>query len=168
LRRSQASYLAEAQTLSHTGSFGWDLSTGKIFWSEETFRIFGYEPTIAIEILKPTGTRIFRLTVTDQLGDPPAVTVSPDVLGLGGLTVSSIGPRSPLYGQMRGVVVTVVEADGPAHASGIRTNDIIQSVNELRITEAGQISELAQYAVPVERARITRAGTPYIVEFSGR
>jgi PAS domain S-box-containing protein len=43
LRRSEA-YLAEAQKLSHTGSFGWDVSTGEIYWSQETFRIFGYEP----------------------------------------------------------------------------------------------------------------------------
>ena len=39
LRRSEA-YLAEAQRLSHTGSFGWDVSRGKLYWSEETFRIF--------------------------------------------------------------------------------------------------------------------------------
>src|ERR1700726_3382621 len=43
LRRSEA-YLAEAQKLSHTGSFGWDVSTGKIYWSQETFRIFEYDP----------------------------------------------------------------------------------------------------------------------------
>jgi PAS domain S-box-containing protein len=41
LRRTQETYLAEAQQLSHTGSFGWNVSTGEIFWSEETFRIFG-------------------------------------------------------------------------------------------------------------------------------
>src|SRR5258708_14469927 len=39
LQRSEA-FLAEAQRLSHTGSFGWDVSSGKLFWSEETFRIF--------------------------------------------------------------------------------------------------------------------------------
>jgi PAS domain S-box-containing protein len=37
-------YLAEAQRLSHTGSFGWNVSSGEIFWSEESFRIFGYSP----------------------------------------------------------------------------------------------------------------------------
>ena len=49
VRRSKA-YLAEAQRLSHTGSFGWKVPSGEIFWSDETFRIFGYdrsvEPTI--------------------------------------------------------------------------------------------------------------------------
>jgi len=44
LRRSRA-YLAEAQRLSHTGSFGWRVSNGEIIWSEETFRIFQYDRT---------------------------------------------------------------------------------------------------------------------------
>src|SRR5207244_12543392 len=35
LRRSEA-YLAEAQTLSHTGSFGWNAASGAIYWSAET------------------------------------------------------------------------------------------------------------------------------------
>jgi hypothetical protein len=43
LQRSEA-YLAEAQRLSHTGSFGWDVFSGKLYWSEETFRIFERDP----------------------------------------------------------------------------------------------------------------------------
>jgi PAS domain S-box-containing protein len=42
LQQSEA-YLSEAQGLSHTGSFGWQPSTGEITWSEETFRIFQYD-----------------------------------------------------------------------------------------------------------------------------
>jgi PAS domain S-box-containing protein len=41
--------LAEAQRLSHTGSFGWRISTGEIVWSEETFQIFQYD-----RMTKPT------------------------------------------------------------------------------------------------------------------
>jgi PAS domain S-box-containing protein len=44
LQRSEA-YLAEAQRLSHTGSFGWRPSTGEKLWSEETFRIFQFDRT---------------------------------------------------------------------------------------------------------------------------
>jgi PAS domain S-box-containing protein len=47
LRRSET-YLAEAQNLSHTGSFGWDVSSGEIYWSQETFRIFEYEPAASV------------------------------------------------------------------------------------------------------------------------
>src|SRR6266478_3465296 len=44
LRRREA-YLAEAQRLSHTGSFGWRPDTGEIVWSDETYRIFEYGRT---------------------------------------------------------------------------------------------------------------------------
>jgi PAS domain S-box-containing protein len=44
LRQSET-YLAEAQRLSHTGSFGWKPSTAAIIWSEETVRIFQYDRT---------------------------------------------------------------------------------------------------------------------------
>jgi predicted ATPase/GAF domain-containing protein len=36
-------YLKAAQTLSHTGSFGWRPATGEIVWSEETYQIMGYD-----------------------------------------------------------------------------------------------------------------------------
>jgi formate hydrogenlyase transcriptional activator len=49
LRRASA-YLAEAQKLSHTGCFGWHVSSGKIYWSEETFRIFEFEPAVHITL----------------------------------------------------------------------------------------------------------------------
>ena len=49
LRRSEA-YLAEAQRLSRTGSFGWNVDNGQIYWSRETFRIFGYAPTETVQI----------------------------------------------------------------------------------------------------------------------
>src|SRR5579864_8044656 len=42
LRQSET-YLAEAQRLSRTGSFGWNVSTGEIYWSEETYKIFEYD-----------------------------------------------------------------------------------------------------------------------------
>ena len=43
LKVSEA-YLAEAQRLSHTGSFGWTVASGEILWSEESYRIFEYDP----------------------------------------------------------------------------------------------------------------------------
>jgi PAS domain S-box-containing protein len=49
LRRSEA-FLAEAQRLSHTGSFGWKPDTGEIVWSDETYRIFEYERSVRPKI----------------------------------------------------------------------------------------------------------------------
>jgi signal transduction histidine kinase/DNA-binding response OmpR family regulator len=56
LRRSEA-YLAEAQKLSHTGSFGWDVSSGRIYWSQETFSIFECNPAT-----EPTLELVFHRT----------------------------------------------------------------------------------------------------------
>ena len=42
-------YHAEAQRLSRTGSFSWDVRTGELLWSRETYRIYGYDPA-----MKPT------------------------------------------------------------------------------------------------------------------
>jgi predicted ATPase/GAF domain-containing protein len=46
VRRSEA-FLAEAQGLSQTGSWGWNTATGDLFWSRETYRIFGFTPDVA-------------------------------------------------------------------------------------------------------------------------
>lgn len=48
LREAQA-YLAEAQRLSATGSFGWKPTTGEIVWSDETYRTFALD-----RAMKPT------------------------------------------------------------------------------------------------------------------
>jgi len=42
LKRSEA-YLAEAQKLSLTGSFGWRVADDRHYWSDQTFRIFEYD-----------------------------------------------------------------------------------------------------------------------------
>ena len=50
LRRSEA-FLAEGQRISHTGSWGWVLSSGKVTWSDEQYRMFGLEPgTVEVSV----------------------------------------------------------------------------------------------------------------------
>jgi PAS domain S-box-containing protein len=67
-RRSEA-YLAEAQRLSHTGSFCWEPSTGELFWSDETFRIFQYDRTttptveLVLERVHPEDTALVKRTI---------------------------------------------------------------------------------------------------------
>jgi PAS domain S-box-containing protein len=60
LRRRKA-YLEQAEELSHTGSFGWNLTTGELVWSDENFRILGYEPTV-----KPTLDLILKRVHPDD------------------------------------------------------------------------------------------------------
>jgi signal transduction histidine kinase len=67
-QRSEA-YLAEGQRLSHTGSFGWRVSTGEIIWSEETFRIFQYDRTtkptleLLLQRVHPEDTTLVKQTI---------------------------------------------------------------------------------------------------------
>jgi PAS domain S-box-containing protein len=48
LQRSE-SYLAEAQRLSHTGSWGWNVANREItHWSKEIYRLYGFDPQAGI------------------------------------------------------------------------------------------------------------------------
>jgi len=68
LRRSEA-YLSEAQKLSHTGSFGWSVSSGEIYWSEETLEIFEHDrttkPTLefALQRVHPDDRNLVQQTI---------------------------------------------------------------------------------------------------------
>ena len=66
LRRSEA-FLAEAQKLSKTGSFGWDVASGKLSWSEQAYRILEYDPTI-----EPALQAVYDRSHADDLGTAPA------------------------------------------------------------------------------------------------
>ena len=69
LRRSQAAYFAEAQRLSMTGSFGWNVTSGDVVWSEETYQIFGYDPAMkpsiasVMERVHPDDVALVRSTI---------------------------------------------------------------------------------------------------------
>jgi transcriptional regulator with PAS, ATPase and Fis domain len=64
LRRRKAC-LMQAEALSRTGSFGWNVSTGECYWSDEIFRILEYERTV-----KPTLELLFKRF---HLEDPDTV-----------------------------------------------------------------------------------------------
>jgi len=63
-RRESEAYLAEAQRLSHTGSWAWAPATGEIrYWSKETYRVLGFDP----EAGPPRFEKFFgRLAPEDQ------------------------------------------------------------------------------------------------------
>src|SRR5258708_1519335 len=54
LQRSEG-FLAQGQSISHTGSFGWGVLSGEIYWSEETYNIFEHD-----RVVKPTLEFVFQ------------------------------------------------------------------------------------------------------------
>lgn len=55
--RESTAYLAQAQEVSRTGTFGWSVGTGELVWSKETFRIFQCDPAT-----KPTLALVLQRT----------------------------------------------------------------------------------------------------------
>jgi PAS domain S-box-containing protein len=74
LQQSEA-YLAHAQELSHTGSFGWQVATGEIIWTAETFRIFGYDPAskpniqLVVDRAHPDDRAAVQRTIDQAISD---------------------------------------------------------------------------------------------------
>jgi C4-dicarboxylate-specific signal transduction histidine kinase len=60
LQRSEA-FLAEGQSISSTGSFGWNAKSGGIQWSEETYQIFEYDRAV-----RPTLELVLQRTHPDD------------------------------------------------------------------------------------------------------
>jgi PAS domain S-box-containing protein len=60
LHRSEA-FLAQGQSISHTGSFGWNVVSGEIYWSKETYNIFEHD-----QAAKPTLESILQRTHPDD------------------------------------------------------------------------------------------------------
>ena len=60
LQRSQA-YLAEGQSISHTGSFGRNVLSGEMYWSEETYKIYELDRSV-----KPTMEFVFQRVHPDD------------------------------------------------------------------------------------------------------
>jgi PAS domain S-box-containing protein len=76
LERSEA-YLAEAQRLSHTGSWHWNIGTGEVVWSQEFFTIFGFYPdktkpsySLSLERIhpedRPTVEQVWRVAIREK------------------------------------------------------------------------------------------------------
>ena len=65
LQRSE-SYLAEAQRLSHTGSWGWNIATWEItHWSQEIYRLYGFDPEAGIPSFE---AHLLRIHSEDRAG----------------------------------------------------------------------------------------------------
>src|SRR5262249_4818801 len=75
LRRSET-FLTQAQQISKTGSWRWNVATGEVQWSAEHFRIFGFDPTTAqpsyatfMQRIEPDDQMRFEQTLAVALRD---------------------------------------------------------------------------------------------------
>ncbi|HSN17450.1 MAG TPA: DegQ family serine endoprotease [Gammaproteobacteria bacterium] len=65
---------------------------------------------------------------------------------LHGLTVSNLDKNSPLYGKVRGVVITAVDPDSEAADAGLRAGDLIVAVSQQPVNSVAELRKLAAEA----------------------
>jgi PAS domain S-box-containing protein len=120
LRRREV-YLAEAQRLSHTGSFGWNPETGEIVWSDETYHIFEYDPAtkvtldMALERVHPEDRNLVNEALENALRSHGAVDFGHRLLFPDGRTkhVRVLAKRSGMSNEtceFAGAVIDTTEA----------------------------------------------------------
>jgi predicted ATPase/signal transduction histidine kinase len=74
LQRSEA-FMSQAQRISQTGSFGWNVANGDIYWSDETYNITEFDraakPTVddALRLVHPDDFALVKKTLDDAVMD---------------------------------------------------------------------------------------------------
>ena len=91
------------------------------------------------------------LTIKTAVGafTPTAVTGKTINPRLAGAVFKEIGPGSPFYGQVEGVLVDKVERGSPAERAGLRRNDVITGVNRQAVNEPQVLQQLAAKGSPL-------------------
>lgn len=85
------------------------------------------------------------MTVTVRIDEFTPATAPGERLNprLAGAVFKDIGPGSPFYGQIEGVLVDNVESGSPAARAGLRKGDVITSVNRRAVTNTAEFQQLA-------------------------
>lgn len=86
---------------------------------------------------------------------------------LRGITVANIGASSPLYGQVKGVMVTGVDRGSEAYMAGIRKGDVISAVNRDTVTNVAEFQKALKSASKAVALRIQRHGQVFYVVLGG-
>jgi predicted metalloprotease with PDZ domain len=122
--------------------------------------------TLEFDVAAKDSISRVKLTMADFKPAPITAVVPSDTSGIGCLVVSSIGPGSPLYGEIRGVVIQQIEPQSPAEKAGFSVDDVIVAINQQTIVDAGQIAQLVDTGTSIDRVQISRNRVPYALKFS--
>lgn len=100
--------------------------------------------TLKMDILRDGEKMTIEAEVFEMQPSPAAIgNVHPK---LKGVTFEDIDSNSPYYGHIQGVVIFSVERDSPAWQAGLRSQDIVTSVNRQQISSLEQLKPLVSNA----------------------
>lgn len=102
--------------------------------------------TIKLDILRDGKTKTLNATVEET---QPKVQQQPVHPKLQGATFGDIEESSPYFGKIKGVMVYSVKRGSPAYLAGLRTHDIITSVNKQPVRTLDDFKPLAHNGEPL-------------------
>jgi PAS domain S-box-containing protein len=167
LRRSEA-YLAEAQRLSHTGSWAWRLDTDVRYWSEECYRVLGFDPRDAlprteelIQRIHPDDQWVFRESAKAAKNNRLDEEINYRIVHPGGAVrdIHSIGhPVFSPRGDLIEYIGTVIDVTERKRAE----EELRRSEMELRQMLDLSPQQVAVFGPDGERLYANRIGLDYI------
>ena len=143
--------LAEAQAVSHSGSFEWDLDSDVVTWSDELFRIFGLEPgsreldlDAVVQLIHPEDRQAFCASTSRCVEQKEGFDSKFRILRPSGesRTVHSVGQ------------VVAAHEEGPAKLIGI-----CQDITKRQAEQAERALLLEQQQAMGERCRLLLEST---------
>jgi C4-dicarboxylate-specific signal transduction histidine kinase len=156
LQRSEA-FLAEGQTISHTGSWSWDAHTGRLVWSNEHYRIFGVDPdsgkapTVAraFRMVHPEDRTALRRTVQSSVRNRAAFTCEYRLIRSDGVRHLHVVGRPSMegFGRLRSYVGTTIDLTDYRRAQEALQAAQSDLARASRLTAIGELTSLIAHEV---------------------
>jgi C4-dicarboxylate-specific signal transduction histidine kinase len=156
LQRSEA-FLAEGQSISHTGSWSWDAQTGRLLWSNEHYRIFGIDPgsekapTVArvSRMVHPEDRTALRRAVLSSIRNRRAFTSEYRLIRSDGVRHLQVLGRPSMdgFGKLIGYVGTTIDLSDHRRAQEALQAAQSDLARASRLTTMGELTSLIAHEV---------------------
>ena len=155
LQRSE-SFLADGQSISHTGSWSWNAHTGKMLWSDEHFRIFGVDPgsgtaptvASAFRMVHPEDRAALRRTVQSSIHDCTPFTCEYRLIRSDGVRhLHVVGRPMEGFGGLTSYVGTTIDLSDYRRAQEAVQGAQSDLARASRLTAIGELTSLIAHEV---------------------
>jgi predicted ATPase/signal transduction histidine kinase len=156
LQRSEA-FLAEGQSICHTGSWSWDARTGKLLWSDEHYRIFGVDPdsgkapTVAgaFRMVHPEDRTALRSTVQTSIRSHDAFACEFRLIRSDGMRHLNVVGRPSMdnFGKLKSYVGTTIDLSEYRRAQEALQSAQSDLAHASRLTVIGELTSLIAHEV---------------------
>lgn len=109
-----------------------------------------------------------QITIHAKIGNTQSEQIaSAEHPQLRGMTVSNLNESSPLYGQVKGVLVTGVDPNSEAYSAGLRQGDVITAVNREAVSNVAEFRKALDQAGGTVALRVRRDDQIFYLVLSG-